>query len=218
MTARALIRGTGQGALVAAFLLLTTVPLVDFLGRPLAGFHIPGSATYTQQLTFYLAFLGGLVATWAGKHLTLSTAGLLPEGPVRRCAKYFSACAAAAVTAMLTYASVSVILAERQQGDLLSFGLPTWIGESVMPLALGLMTVAYVRRSSENWIGRAGALAVIAAVFALGLLRPTDSVTWGFVPAAAGGDAGRIAGLRCDGRSRHDTFLAGVHAGVGGHR
>jgi C4-dicarboxylate transporter DctM subunit len=79
---------------------------------------------------------------------------------------------------MLTYASVSVIMAERQQGDLLSFGLPTWVGESVMPLALGLMTMTYVRRSSENWIGRSGALAVIAAVFALGLLRPTDSITW----------------------------------------
>src|SRR5512137_2306953 len=108
-------------------MLLTAVPLVNFLGRPLAGFHIPGSATYTQQLTFYLAFLGGLVATWTGKQLTLSTAGLLPEGIVRRCAEYFSICAAAAVTAMLTYASVSVVLAERQQGNMLSFGMPTWI-------------------------------------------------------------------------------------------
>ena len=69
LKARALFRGIGQGALVSAFLLLTVVPLVDFLGRPLAGFHIPGSATYTQQLTFYLAFLGGLFATWTGKHL-----------------------------------------------------------------------------------------------------------------------------------------------------
>jgi tripartite ATP-independent transporter DctM subunit len=176
--ARALVRGAGQGALVAAFLLLTALPLVNFLGRPLAGFHIPGSATYTQQLTFYLAFLGALVATWTGKHLTLSTAGLLPEGIVRRCAAYCATCAAASVTAVLTYASVSVVLAERQQGALLSFGLPTWIGESVMPLALGLMTVTYLRRASSSWFGRAGAVAIVAAVFALGLTSPSDPVAW----------------------------------------
>jgi len=178
LTARSLIRGTGQGALVAAFMLLTAVPLVNFLGRPLAGFHIPGSATYTQQLTFYLAFLGGLVATWTGKQLTLSTAGLLPEGTVRRCAEYFSICAAASVTAMLTYASVSVVLAERQQGNMLSFGMPTWISESVMPLALGLMTLTYVRKASRSWSGRVGAVAIVGAVFALGLMRPTSPVSW----------------------------------------
>jgi len=66
-----------EGLPVAGFLLLTALPLVDFLGRPLAGFHIPGSATYTQQLTFFLTFIGGFAATLTGKHLTISTASLL---------------------------------------------------------------------------------------------------------------------------------------------
>jgi C4-dicarboxylate transporter, DctM subunit len=178
LTARALIRGTGEGALVAAFLLLTAMPLVDFLGRPLAGFHIPGSATYTQQLTFYLTFLGGLLATWTGKHLTLSTSVLLPEGPARQRAEFFASCAAASVTAVLTYASVGVVLAERQEGQQLSFGLPIWVSESVMPAALGMMALTYVLKSSRSRLGRAGALAIVGAVFALGLIRPTDPVTW----------------------------------------
>ena len=113
------------GVLVAAFLLLIAVPLVNFLGRPLAGFHLPGSATYTQQLTFYLAFLGGLVATWTGKTTDAFYCRFAPGGYCAAVRKYFSTCAAASVTAMLTYASVSVVLAERQQGDLLSFGMPT---------------------------------------------------------------------------------------------
>jgi tripartite ATP-independent transporter DctM subunit len=178
LNARALIRGTGQGVLVTAFLLLIAVPLVDFLGRPLAGFHIPGSATYTQQLTFYLAFLGGLFAAWTGKHLTLSTASLIPEGSIRRAATFFSTCAAAAVTAVLAYASVGVVLAERQQGDRLSFGLPIWISEIVMPLALGLMAVIYVRKASRSWLGRTIAIALVGGVFALGLLHPTDPLIW----------------------------------------
>ena len=178
MSVRTLIRGLGRGALVATFLLLTAMPLVDFLGRPLAGFHIPGSATYTQQLTFYLAFLGGLLATWNSKHLTLSTAVLLPSGRARRCAEFFAGCVAASVTAVLTYASIGVVLAERQQGEKLSFGLPTWISESVMPLSLGLMALVYVVKSSSSWVGRGSALLIVGAVFALGLIRPTDLVVW----------------------------------------
>jgi C4-dicarboxylate transporter, DctM subunit len=178
LTVRSLIRDTGRGVLVAAFLLLTAMPLVDFLGRPLAGFHIPGSATYTQQLTFYLAFLGGLLATWNSKHLTLSTAVLLPEGRARQCAEFFAACIAASITAVLTYASVGVVLAERQAGDKLSFGLPVWVSESVMPLALGVMALIYVHKSSPGWLGRAGALAVVGAALGLGGISPTDPVTW----------------------------------------
>ncbi|MGV8075521.1 MAG: TRAP transporter large permease subunit [Syntrophobacteraceae bacterium] len=178
MTARNLIGGAGQGVFVACFLLLTAMPLVDFLGRPLAGFHITGSSTYTQQLTFYLVFLGGLLATLTGKHLTLSTAVLFPEGRVREGAEFFAACVAASVTALLTYAGVCVVLAERQQGDKLSFGLPIWVSESVMPFALGIMALTCVFKSSMSWAGRACAAAVVGAVFSLGLLQPTDLVTW----------------------------------------
>ena len=137
---------------------------------------------------------------------------------MRRCAEFFATCAAASVTAVLTYASVGVVLAERQQGKMLSFGLPTWISESVMPLALGLMTLTYVRKSSRSWFGRAGAVAIVGAVFALGLIAPDGPCHLASVLAAAGSDAARVTRLRCDGRPGNDPFLAGVHAGVGGHR
>lgn len=178
MKIRPVVEGIGKGVLVLAFVLLTAMPLIDFLGRPLAGFHIPGSSTYTQQLTFYLAFLGGLLATWTGSHLTLSTAGLLPEGASRRAAKTFANGAAACVSAVLTYSSVCVVLAEREQGQRLSFGLPLWISESVMPLALGTMTLSYVLNASGSWSGRFGVALVVGGVFALGMASPSDPLVW----------------------------------------
>ena len=178
MTPRALARGIGEGSLVAGFLLLTAMPLVDFLGRPLFGFHIPGSATYTQQLTFFLTFIGGLAATLTGKHLTLSTAGLLPGVSVRRDAEFFSCCVAASVTAILTYASVCVVIAERMQGRNLTFGLPVWISESVMPLGLGLISLTYILKSSSWLPARLGAAAIAGATFLLGIIQPVDLTIW----------------------------------------
>ena len=178
MTPRALARGIGEGSLVAGFLLLTAMPLVDFLGRPLAGFHIPGSATYTQQLTFFLTFIGGLAATLTGKHLTLSTASLLPGVRVRRDAEFFSSCVAASVTAILTYASICVVIAERMQGRNLTLGLPVWVSESVMPLGLGLISLTYILKSS-NWLpARLGAAAIAGASFLLGIIHPGDLTIW----------------------------------------
>jgi tripartite ATP-independent transporter DctM subunit len=160
--------------LVAGFLLLTAMPLVDFLGRPLAGFHIPGSATYTQQLTFFLTFIGGLAASLTGKHLTLSTASLLPGARARREAEFFSCCIAASVTAILTYASVCVVIAERTQGLNLTLGLPVWISEGVMPLGLGLISLTFILKSSSWLPARLLAAAIAGATFLLGIIQPGD--------------------------------------------
>lgn len=172
------VRSVGEGAIVAAFLLLAAMPLVDFLGRPLAGFHIPGSSTYTQQLTFYLTFFGGLLATCARRHLKLSTSAFFPEGRVRQAAELFADCVTAVVSAVLTYASVGVVLAEYQQGKKLSFGMPVWVSESVMPLALGLMAATYMWGGSRSWLRRFGIAAVVGAVFSLGWVHPTTSIAW----------------------------------------
>ena len=66
-----------EGLLLGALPLAVALPLIDALGRPLGGFHVPGAAVYLQQLTLWLAFLGGLLATRDGDHLTLSTAEFL---------------------------------------------------------------------------------------------------------------------------------------------
>jgi len=167
-----------EGLPVAGFLLLTALPLVDFLGRPLAGFHIPGSATYTQQLTFFLTFIGGFAATLTGKHLTISTASLLHGVRARQEAELFSRCAAASVTAILAYASFCVVVTERMQGQKLTFGLPVWISESVMPLGLGLISLTYILKSS-NWLpARLCVAAIAGAAFCLGIIQPTDSMAW----------------------------------------
>jgi TRAP-type C4-dicarboxylate transport system permease small subunit len=72
-----------QIPLVGALALAALLPLIDAVGGLLGGFHIPGSSAYVQQLTLWLAFVGGLVATREGKHLTLSTAELFGDGVAR---------------------------------------------------------------------------------------------------------------------------------------
>ncbi len=155
--------------LLGAFLVLAVLPMIDFAARPLGRFHVPGASTYVQLLTFFLTFLGGLAATASAEHLRLSTAVLLGEGRLRRASDFLANTVAAAVSAVLAFAAVNVVLADRAQGRLLPFGMPEWIGEAVMPASLGVMAVLYVAKSWRTWPGRALAAAVVLGVFALGL-------------------------------------------------
>src|SRR5258707_477093 len=89
------------GLLVAAFLLSMVLPLVAAIGRRSGGFSIPGSDAFRPQLTLALAMLGGLLATRARGHLTLSTAEALGKAHIQNAARLFSSSVAAAVCMVL---------------------------------------------------------------------------------------------------------------------
>jgi C4-dicarboxylate transporter DctM subunit len=176
------------GVLVAALALATLLPLLEAIGRPLGGLHIPGSELYLQQLTLWLAFLGGLAATRQGKHLTLSMVELVREGRSRRLAHLLALAVAAAVTAVLAYASAMLVASNRQEGNVLPGGIPEWLSECVMPLALAGMAVLFAWRAAERWPGRLAAFAAIGLAFAVGLFpAQASSLRWPVVALVIAG-------------------------------
>jgi tripartite ATP-independent transporter DctM subunit len=162
------IRALEGGVLVVALLLSMAIPLVDALGRPFGGFAVPGSTEYRAQLTLWLALVGGLLAARERQHLTLSTAEAIGKAKVRDAARVFASAVAAAVCAVLAYSAYGVVLADREQGKLLSIGIPVWVSECVMPVALALLALRLAWGASERWRGRAVAFAAIAGVLSLG--------------------------------------------------
>ena len=154
------------------------LPLVDAIGRPFGGFAIPGSATYRSQLTLWLAFLGGLLATREGRHLTLSTAEAIGHAKIRNWAGLFASSIAAAACAVLAYSAVGVVMADRTQGDKLASGLPIWISELVMPVALALIALRLAWHAGHTWKGRLTAFACIAAAFGIGAIPGAGQTLW----------------------------------------
>lgn len=160
---------------MAALALATILPLIDLIGRHFGGFHVPASGAYVQQLTLWLAFVGGIAATSERAHLTLSTAEFFEEGPLRRRAQLLAYSVAAAVVAVLAYASAQVVAANRIEPRILPIGLPQWVSECIMPVALGIMAIQFAVGAANAWRGRLLAFAAIAAAFSLALL-PADAI------------------------------------------
>jgi len=175
------LRHVEHALLIGALVGTALLPLADTVGRPF-DWAVPAGADYLKQLVLWLAFLGGLVATRERRHLSLSTVELFPPR-ARRFGQLLAAAVAAATVAILTYASVVLVLANREEGRELMGGVPVWILELVMPVSLGLMALRFAWGASERWPGRVIALSAIPAAFALGLI-PDAVAGWG-VPMAA---------------------------------
>lgn len=167
-----LTRGLEQGLLIAALGLATFFPLSEAIGRAAGGWHVPGAALYLQQVVLWVAFVGGLLTTREGKHLTLSTAEFLGHGRLRTVARALTAALSAAVTAVLAYASGVLVAANREEARVLPGGIPAWVSECVMPVTLGLMALRFVW-GAGGFPARALALAFVGGAFGLGAAGAT---------------------------------------------
>lgn len=144
---------------------MAVLPLLEIAWRAVFKTGIPGSGPLVQHLTLWVGFLGAAIAAREGKLLELATGAFIPEGRWRRAAAVVSAAIAAAVAALLCRASFGMVLIERQAGTMISAGVPTWIGQVVLPVAFALIALRLVWRASPGWGGRAvAALGLIAGV------------------------------------------------------
>jgi tripartite ATP-independent transporter DctM subunit len=175
------VRAVEEGALVAALAAAMLLPLVDSVARPL-GFYVPGGADYLQQLTLWLAFLGGLVAAREGRHLTLSTAELMPAR-VQRLGHVFAAAVSTATVALLAYASVGVLGIIKEEGRILPGGVAVWVSECIMPVALAGIALRFAWRASPRWPGRAVSLGTAGLLLAF---------AFGWMPEAVSGRMGEL--------------------------
>ena len=61
-----------------AVLVMAVLPILEIVGRRLLGQGVPGSITWVQHLTLWVAFVGGIIAARDRRHLALATATFLP--------------------------------------------------------------------------------------------------------------------------------------------
>ena len=138
VTAGVRFRRAEEGLLVGALAVATVLPLVDAFGRPLGGFHIPGSAGYVHQLvTLWTRLRRRPPRDPRGQAPDPLDRRAAPERARRRVAQAprRSPWRRPSAPSWPGRASASC-RADREQGKILPFGLPEWVGETIMPVAL----------------------------------------------------------------------------------
>lgn len=150
--------GRIEGALLVLF--LTVMVVLTFAQIVLRAFHTYGHFQWANAavgcldwaeplvrlLVLWVAFLGASLITGENKHIKIDLmsellpARWLPYREVILC----SACVV--VTAFMTKASWSYVHTERSFGGSLFLGMPTWIGQIILPLGFFLMLCRFLFR------------------------------------------------------------------------
>jgi len=159
----------GENVLVSIALgAMAVLPIAEIVLRSTLGRSISGSSAIVQHLTLVVAMLGAGIAAREGRLLSLSTGVSLLSGGLSRAARVFSGSFAAAVTALLSVASLQFALSEREGGKVLVASVPVWVAEMVLPIGFALVAARLLWFAADAFRGRAVAALLASALVEIG--------------------------------------------------
>jgi len=169
---RRTLRGGENLAVTFALLAMMFLPLVEVVLRKTVHVGISGASSIVQHLTLVVGMLGGAIAARENRLLALSTITTILKGRWKTAATIFSGAFAAAISTFLCVAAAQFALSERTTGNVVAYGIPTWVVQLLLPLGFGLVAVRLLRHAAEGWRGRAVALVLFAVSLSIGFLHP----------------------------------------------
>jgi len=125
---------------VLALLLMMVLPLVEMALRPVMGRGVDNAPVLVQHLGLVMAMFGAIAAQRRGHLSSLgsnldSLGGATTQAAVRAFAKGGSGL----LCGMLVWAGWQLVDAERQGGQMLAYGVPTWWVQLSLPVGFALL-------------------------------------------------------------------------------
>lgn len=166
----------------AALLAMGLLPVAEMAVRGITGSGIPGLQGFVQHLTLWVAFLGAMLATREGRHLSLSTGLKIFPDRIQHAGDMLAAAATAAVSAGLFWASFQMVKSEYD----FSLGagghwLPVWVMQSVLPLAFLVMTLRTMVQPTDRAVKLAAFAGAALTVVLIGLGMAIDGGIVGYM-------------------------------------
>ena len=150
--------------LAIALAALALLPLAEILLRAIFQTGVSGAAVFTQHLALIAGMLGAAVAARDGRLLSLSTLNSLLTDRAAALARFFTHSVAVTVSALLLFASLDFMFAERRGGNTIAYGIPVWWGQAILPIGFTLIMLRLARAAADRWPGRVAALVFAGAV------------------------------------------------------
>ncbi len=163
----------GENLLVTLALgAMVLIPLIEVVLRKTLHTGISGAASFEQHLTLAVGMLGGAIAARENRLLSLSTLSTFLKGRWKTAATIYSGSFAAAVSFFLCVAGAQFVMSERGAGDVIAYGVRTWVVQLLLPVGFGLVMIRLLWHTAESWRGRLVALVLFGAFVALGIWSP----------------------------------------------
>jgi TRAP-type C4-dicarboxylate transport system permease small subunit len=103
-----------------------------------------------QHMVLWLGFLGASLATREHRHLSIDILSHFLSVHWQLWLGVLVNTAALALCTLLVQAAWGLVRSEYTAGTILSFGMPSWLAQSIIPLGFGMITLRFAVRLVET--------------------------------------------------------------------
>lgn len=97
-----------------------------------------------RALVLWIALLGAMIASREDRHLAIDALARVARGPAARALRIVAYLGAAAITALLAWYSLLLVLGEYESATVAFGDVPAWATQAIMPFAFAAMTLRFV--------------------------------------------------------------------------
>ena len=124
--------------------------LLQVIERNLLATGIFWADELLQHLVLWLGFLGASLATREHRHLSIDVLSHFLPTRWQLWLELLVNTAALAIGTLLVQAAWGFVRSEYTAGTMLTFGVPAWLAQSVIPLGFGAITLRFALRLLET--------------------------------------------------------------------
>jgi TRAP-type C4-dicarboxylate transport system permease small subunit len=128
-------------------LMLLTMILIAFAQIILRNFFDGGliwGDALVRILVIWVALTGAMVASRRNAHIAIDLLSPWLHGGFLRFTRSISALFTAVVCGIMLYYSLEFVESERLDGSIAFAGIPTWVCESIIPIAFAVLTLRFI--------------------------------------------------------------------------
>lgn len=129
---------------VLALAVMAFLPVLELILRTFFNTGITGSTEYVQHLALWVGFLGAMLTSREGRHLSLSEGVKIFPEKFDSIAKGASSLVSTAVSAGLFWAAYQLVGFEMASPDTVGGLIPVWVAESILPISFGFITLRFI--------------------------------------------------------------------------
>ena len=169
-----------ENTLASLFLfLIALLPILEIIARRFFQTGIHSSTYYVHHLVLWITFLGGMITSREGEHLSLSAGvGLLPE-QAKQWVTSLTACISVAVTATLAVSALTFLREGFDSTRTIGLFPIKWV-IVIMPVGFAVMALRFILGAPKIWPGKIIALSGIPLAWLISLtpFEYTGYVFW----------------------------------------
>ncbi|MBN1697419.1 MAG: TRAP transporter large permease subunit [Spirochaetales bacterium] len=135
-------------AAIAVLLVIVLILFIEIILRRFSA-GIPAASEYIQHFVLWTAFLGAMITTREGKHLSLGIGIKMVAEPFRSWIKIGTGIVSTAICTVLTVASIRFLRAGFDIGKTVGI-FPVHLFLAIMPLGFFIITIRFIRQAGKN--------------------------------------------------------------------